>query len=263
MRIVASEMHSDIYQIDVNIANLKYEYKFHIVPLAKPTNYEYKVAKTNLKIGESVKVSTKLLDPKREDTYLRRYLDESLIERSSLNEAIATIDEYGVIHGVSQGSTTIKYGKYDIAINVSDEHITKPVTNQINLSIDPQSKNSPSLLDYDYVFDGEDEPNDYSSLIYASYVDDTLEDKSISWVADDNQKVKLAPYKYDEDGFPVYVDELNRPCVRVSGYRKKDNVTIKAISNSDNSIYKDIVLNVDEALPVDMNINMENDYRNI
>lgn len=258
MRIVASEMSSDLYQIDVKIADLTYEYKFHIVPLAKPTNYASRVAKTNLKIGESIKVETKLLDPNKQDTYLRRYLDESKIERSSLDEGIATIDEYGVIHGISEGNTTIKYGKYDFKIFVSNEHIVKPVSNDIDITIDPESKDHPSLLDYDYVFDGEDDSNDYSTVLCASFSDDTLEDQSISWVSDDNQKVKLAPYTYDEDGYPVYFDDLDRPCVRVSGYRKKGNVTIKAISNSDNSIYKDIALNVDEALPIDMNINLEN-----
>ena len=256
MRVVASEMTSDIYQIDINLGTLKYEYKFHIVSLAKPANYESRISKNTLKIGETVKVDTKLLDPNRSDTYLRRYLDESKIERGSLNNEIASIDEYGVIHGKSAGSTSITYGKYSFNITVSNEHIVKPASNTIELV---KSEHIPSLLDYDYIFNEEDDINDYSTVIYASYEDTTLEDQSVTWVSSDNQKVKLAPYKYDNDGYPVYIDELNRPCVRVSGYRKKGDVTITCLSNTDNSIKTTTTLTVDEALPTEMTINVDND----
>lgn len=255
MRIVASEMNSDLYQIDINIANIKYEYKFHIVPLGEPTKYESRILKNTLKIGESVKVDTKLVDGNRTDTYLRRYLDESKINRSSLNDEIASIDQYGVIHGKAAGTTTITYGKDSFDITVSNEYIVKPASNTIELV---KSEHQPSLLDYDYIFNDEDDINDYSTLIYASYSDTSLEDQSVTWISSDNQKVKLAPYKYDNDGYPVYMDDLNRPCVRVSGYRKKGETTITCISNNDDSIRKDIILNVDEAIPTDMNINLNN-----
>ena len=256
MRVVAKDMTSDIYQIDINLGTLKYEYKFHIVPLAKPTNYESRISKNTLKIGETVKVDTKLLDPNRSDTYLRRYLDESKLERSSLNNDIASIDEYGVIHGKAAGSTSIKYGKYSFDITVSNETIVKPVDNSITLVADTHQ---PSLLDYDYLFNDEDDINDYSTLIYATYTDTSLEDQSVTWISSDNQKVKLAPYKYDTDGYPVYVDDLNRPCVRVAGYRQKGDVDITCLSNSDNSINKVTTLTVGEALPTDMSINVSNE----
>lgn len=261
MRVVANNISNDLYQIDVNIAEtLTYSYKFHIVEMATPTLYESKIDKNTLKIGESVKVDTKLLGEGKTDSYLRRYFDESKVVRSSLNESIATIDAYGVIHGVSEGTTTIKYGKYDFPITVTSEHIVKPITNELNLTIETNSKSQPSLLDYDYVFDGEDNDNDYSTLIYASFSDNSLEDQSVSWVASDNQKVKLAPYKYDESGYPVYIDDSNRPCVRVAGYRKKGDVTISCYSNNDNSISNTIALNVNEAIPTSMNINIEDNY---
>ena len=256
MRVVASEMTSDLYQIDVNIGALKYEYKFHIIPLGVPTNYESRISKNTLKIGEAIKVDTKLLDDSRSDTYLRRYLDESKLERGSLNDEIALIDEYGVIHAKGAGTTSITYGKYSFDITVSNESITKPVINSISLD---KTAHQPSLLDYDYIFNDEDDINDYSTVIYASYEDTTLEDQSVTWISSDNQKVKLAPYKYDNDGYPVYIDELNRPCVRVSGYRKKGDVTITCLSNADNSIKETTTLTVGEALPTEMTINITND----
>ena len=257
MRVVTNSMGDDLYQIDVNVASkLTYEYKFHIVDLMEPTNYESKISKNTLKIGETTTVLTKLLDESRSDTYLRRYLDESKISRSSLDESIATIDEFGVIHAVSVGSTTIKYGKYEFPITVTSESITKPITNELTLSKDTASKANPSLLDYDEVFNEENESNEYSVLIYSSFLDESLSDQSVSWKLSNNLKAKLAPYKYDEDGYPVYMDDLKRPCVRVCGYREKGEVTITCYSNADNSIYSSMTLDVDEALPTSMEINI-------
>ena len=264
MRVVAKEMSDDLYQIDVKVADkLTYPYKFHIVPLEEPTNYECKLEKETLKIGESSKVITKLLDEKRDDPYLRRYLDESKINRSSSNNAVATIDEYGVIHGVSQGTAVITYGKYNFDITITDENINKPAGNSINLEIEPSSSDNPSLLDYDYVFEKDENPNDYSTLIYGNFTDDTLEDQSLSWVIDDPLKAKLAPYKYDEDGYPIYHDDDNKPCVRVCGYRKNGDVNVTCISNADNSVYSTINLNVCEALPTSMTLNVKSNLESL
>ncbi|MBO4668056.1 MAG: VanZ family protein [Bacilli bacterium] len=257
MRIVANTITDSTYQIDVNIAQtLTYSYKFHIIDMATPTQYESKISKTTFKIGESVKVDTKLLGEDKTDAYLRRYFDESKISRSSLNESVATIDSYGVIHAVSEGTTTIKYGKYDFPITVSNEHITKPATNTLILSVNTNSKAQPSLLDYDYVFNGEND-NEYSTLIYASYLDTSLEDQSVSWSISDNQKAKLSPYRYDDNGYPIYVDDLNKPCVRVTGYRQKGDITINCYSNNDNTINNSLTLTVDEAIPTSMDINIK------
>ena len=256
MRIVANNMSSDLYQINVKISDAIYEYKFHIVPLAKPTSFEYRISKNSIKIGESVKVETKLTDSNRTDTYLRRYFDESLIDRSSLNDEIASIDEYGVIHGKAAGETVIKYGNHDIPITVSNESIVKPITNSLTLS---KTDHQLSLLDYDYIFNDEDDINDYSTLVYASFADTSLEDQSVSWTISDNQKAKLAPYKYDDNGYPVYMDDTNRPCVRVSGYRQKGDVTIYCFSNNDNTISSSVTLNVNEAIPTEMSINVSSE----
>lgn len=258
MRIVAGNISDDLYQIDINFADtLTYSYKFHIIDMAAPSQYESKIDKTTLKIGETIRVNTKLLGNNRDDAYLRRYFDESKISRSSLDESIASIDNYGVIHALGAGTTTVKYGKYDFEIVVTSEHIMKPITNTLSLSKSSNSKEQPSLLDYDYVFDGKDNPNDYSTLIYASYLDTSLEDQSVSWSISDNQKAKLSPYKYDENGYPIYVDDDNKPCVRVTGYRKQGDVTIYCYSNNDNSINSEMTLNVNEAIPTDMNINID------
>ena len=258
MRVVANDMGDDLYQIDINVADtLTYNYKFHIVELATPTNYQCKIEKTQLKIGETSLITTELLDKEKSDTYLRRYLDETKIHRESSNENVATIDKYGVIHGVNQGNAKITFGKYEYNITVSNENIVKPVVNELNLSIDANSKSSLALLDYDYVFEKGEESNAYSALIYGSFTDDTLEDQSLSWEVDDPLKAKLAPYKYDSNGYPIYHDDSNKPCVRVCGYRKKGEVTIKCYSNSDNTINKTITIDVGELFPENMNLSLK------
>ena len=258
MRITASEVDLSTYQINVNIGQLSYPYKFKIVDLGTPTKYESIITKTSLKIGETSKVITKLLDENRSDLYLRRCLDESKIERHSSNESVATIDKYGVIHGISEGNATITYGKFNFDIAVNNEMVNKPSANEIALNISPDSNLNPSLLDYD-AFEEEEDKNIYSTLVYASFADESLGDKTVSWEVDDNLKVKLAPFSYDDNGYPVYHDELNRECVRVCGYRKKGEVTLTCYSNNDNSVKNTIVLNVDEEIPVEMEINIKED----
>ena len=259
LRVTTTSISSSNYGIDIKVGDtLTYNYRFKIVELAEPTNYECRISKTNLKIGETSKITTKLLDEKAPDTKLRRYLDERKIPRDSSNNEIATIDELGVVHAIQEGEVTITYGKYTYDIVVSNEVITKPASNSINLEVADSSKANPSLLDYDYVFENNEEPNDYSTLIKASFTDRTLEDKSVSFIGDGSLKVMLAPHHYDEEGFPVYTDENGDQYVRVCGYRKKGEVTIRCVSNADNNIYKDITLNVDEAIPTEMTVKYGN-----
>ena len=256
MRVVANNIHDELYQIDVSIGDLKYPYKFHIVELATPTNYECRISKTTLKINESSAIETKLLDENREDTYLRRYLDVNKLARSSSNESVATVDKYGVVHGLHEGIATITYGKYTYDITVTSETAVYPAET-LSLDKDANSNPQPCLLDYDYVFDGS-VSNEYCTLLKANFSDPSLADKSVSWEVDSNLKVKLAPYKYDEAGYPVYVDDSGNSCVRVCGYRQKGDVKVTCVANYDNSVKQEITLSVEEALPKTMTINVSN-----
>ena len=254
MRVVANAMHDELYQIDVSIGELKYPYKFRIVELAKPTNYECRIDKTSLKVGETSVIETKLLDEKRDDTYLRRYLDVNKLDRSSSNPGVATIDKYGVVHAISEGNAAITFGKYTYNIAVAGTVVNPAAT--LSLLKDAGCKNEPSLLDYDYVFDTKCVPNDYSVLVKASFSDPSLLDKTVSWEVEDNLKVKIAPYKYDENGYPIFKDDSGNACVRVCGYRKKGNVKLTAVANYNSDVKQEITLNVGEALPTSMQVNL-------
>ncbi|MCR4911514.1 MAG: VanZ family protein [Bacilli bacterium] len=257
VRIVANAMTSEAYALNIKVADsLNYRYDFNIVERAKPVNYDLKIGKTTLKTGETSKIDTKL-NPKegnnRNDYYLRRLYDYTKLDHSSSNEAIATIDKYGVIHAISEGSASITYGKETYNITVTSEHITKPATNSIALN----ATGSASMLDYDYVFTGEDNPDDYSVLIHPTFENTTLEDQSVSYYLSDELGAIIAPFKYDENGFPVYKDDENKDCVRVCGYRKKGNVKLTVVSNNDNTIKQELDINVGEALPASMTINQK------
>ena len=128
----------------------------------------------------------------------------------------------------------------------------------LSLAIDETSNPNPSVLDYDYVFNVDDNSNDYSSLIVATHSNNELLDKSISFELSDDIKAKLAPYKYDEDGYPIYYDDNNNPCVRVCGYRQKGDVILNAYSNMDNNITSNKTFSVGEALAESMNVNVNN-----
>lgn len=262
--LVATEKGDDIYKFKVTFAEkISYEYSFHIVDIATPTDFEAKIEKENLKIGETTRVLTKLNGDSRGNWFLNRYYDISKISRSSSNPAVATIDNDGIIHALSNGTATITYGSKTFDISVSNEHITIPVTNSIALTKDPNSNENLHLLDYDYIFGTKNyetgekyNPNEYSVLVYSSFSDDTLEDKSVSWSLDSDMKGKISPYKYDELGFPVYRDDLGRECIRVSGYREEGNLTLNCVSNVDNTITSSLVLNITEAYATSMEVNV-------
>ena len=264
IRIVANNLTNDLYQFNVTVADTKtYEYKFHIVDLEAPTQYEASLNKNNLKIGETAFINAKIKGEnvptyeKEADSYLSRWYDVSKISRSSNDPTIATIDEYGVIHAISTGHTVINYGTYHFDVSVNDQTITKPVTNSITLNT---AKPTISTLDFDSVFNIEGAADTYSSLVYPSFTDTSLEDQSVSWSIDDELKGKLAPYKYDENGYPQYFDDDNKPCVRVCGYRKDGDVTLTCVSNVDNNIKQTLVLHSIEATATDMTLNIADNF---
>lgn len=255
--------HDDIYAINIITGEaLSLTYTFHIADLEAPrdyitypTHYNEALNRIDLKIGETSIIDLQLLDEKQKDPYLRRYYDIRLLSRSSSNEEVATIDEYGVIHGLSEGNATIYYGKDRYEVHVDHDAISRPEENSLSLAISNEGKANPSLLDYDYVYEEKENPDDYSVLIYPSFSNPSLEDQGIIYSLDNELHAKIGPHHYDEDGRPIYIDYEHRPCVRVSGYRKKGEVTLKAKSTADPRLEATLTLDVGEALPTSMNLN--------
>jgi VanZ family protein len=254
IRIVANSMGSEMYSVKFNFANkIDYEYKFHIVDLVKPKDnqYEAKLARDHLNINESVKIDTKLVDPNgsRNDTYIRRYLDEAKIERSSSNNSVATIDENGVILAKGEGTANITFGKYVFPITVSS--VINALPTSLDANIDPIGKDNPCPLDYDYIFEEGEDINDYSVVVKAD-----ISDKSVSWDIDKPLCAKLAPYKYDEEGYPVYFDDDGIPAIRVAGYRKNEAFNLTCTSNSNPTLSKVIPLEMKDVPATEVTFNV-------
>ena len=248
MRIVANNNQDANYQIDFKIADtLDFSYKFHIVDLPAPTEFDAKLDKTELKIGETTTIDVKLKGNDKTDDYLRRYFDTTKIETSVDHEDIVSIDNYGVIHALKEGYATVRYGGHHFDVHVSNETIVKPATNTLTITKSDKAKNNLSLLDYDYTYNGSDNPNDYSVLLYPSFSNTTLEDQSVRWESENPLIAKVGPYRYDDNGYPVYKDEDNRYCLRVNGYRLSGDVKVYCYSNNDNSINSYINLYSGEA----------------
>ena len=98
----------------------------------------------------------------------------------------------------------------------------------MDLSISESSNSSLYLLDYDYIFEKNEDPNNYSILVYA----DMDKEDNLLFEISNPLIAKLAPHHYDEEGYPVYKDEDNKPCVRLSGYRKEGETTLTCTSTS-------------------------------
>ena len=253
-----SNHESDLYKFNIKISDsLTYPYSFRIVDLETPTSFVANIDKSNLKIGETAQINTQLTGENRKDTYLRRYFDISGISRNSSNNSVATVDEFGVVHAIAPGNATITYGTYSFDVHVSNEAIVNPANNSISLT---SSKSQISALDYDYVFENGEDSNNYSALIYPTFADTTLEDQSVSYYLDSNLKAKLAPYKYDEQGYPVYKDDEGKNCVRVCGYREKGTTKLTCVSNANNNIKSSIDVEVGEATAAEMEANLSNNF---
>ena len=253
-----SEQSSNLYKFNVKISdNLTYPFSFRIVDLEVPTSFVANIDKTNLRIGETTQINTQLIGENRNDAYLRRYFDISKIVRDSTNDDVASIDEYGVVHAIAAGDATITYGTYSFDIHVGNETIVNPNNNSITLT---SSKSQISTLDYDYVFENGEDSNNYSTLIYPTFENTSLEDQSISYYLDSKLKAKLAPYKYDEQGYPIYKDDEGNSCVRVCGYREKGIVKLTCVSNANNSIKSSINIDVGEATATKMEVNLTNNF---
>ena len=249
---------SDLYKFNVKVSdNLTYPYSFRIVDLETPTSFLATIDKTNLKIGETAQINTQLTGENRTDTYLRRYFDTAKIVSSSSNNNVATIDKYGVVHAVASGDATITYGNYSFNVHVNNESIVNPVSNTITLT---SSKSQISSLDYDYVFETGEDSDNYSTLIYPSFSDTSLEDKSVSYYLDGKLKAKIAPYKYDEQGYPIYKDDNGKDCVRLCGYREKGTVKLTCVSNANNNIKSSIDIEVGEATAEQMTVNLQDNF---
>lgn len=225
--------------------NLTKTYSFDIVDLPAPSDDLYTVSqpKSTIKKNESETLSVSLKDAakNKNDLYLRRYFDVTKLPYASANENIATIDKYGVIRGIGEGTTSLTYGIASFNILVAGAGTSSGDTTALLVA-----KKNPSealaLNDYDYVGDGSAKTG---VVLVPSFSGTKPSDSSITWRVDS---------KGDDDILQAKIIPNDDGTVGVYGYRKKGIAHIIAEAHCNSAIKATIDLPIEDIIPVSMSL---------
>ena len=161
-----------------SLSGLDVSYDIKVVPLVAPTAYDISLSRTSIPIGSQ---ETIIFDidggPLGHNELLNfRYYDIRELSYSSSNEAIATINEFGVIKPISVGTSliTVSNGDYHKEINIS---VTDGITpsNYTNLHIEGSSY----CYGNDMLNDQNSHTNNYPLSIYDG--DTKLDNNDFIW----------------------------------------------------------------------------------
>lgn len=221
-------------------------YSFDIVDLPAPPEgiYEVSAPSLSLRQGETATLSLSMADEAKgkDDAYLRRYYDPRKLPRSSSDETVATIDEYGVIRGIGEGEAAIAYGSFSFAAAVAGRGDLPDASTRLTIAKADASE-SLSLNDYDFP---DAEGSRSGVLLNASIAGTLPSDHSLTWRvigADGQEDLLLAKILQLADG-----------SAEVKGYRKKGTARIEAYLNCDPAIKASIDLAIGEVTPVTMGL---------
>jgi hypothetical protein len=262
LRINAMKIANDPYEITIKAGgSVAASYRFTVCDLLAPSAYQVSNAPTAVKplaLGVGYPLAIVLEDPrsgvstseKKSDHDLRRYFDPTRLSYVS-SDTNLSVDSNGVVRvlgplkgneaNVTIGGDTSK--SYAFSLD-SAAAVTKPT------SLSLTSSGTTYLTDYDFFLkfkntytNKEENYQDYSAVVKASFGAVTPTDKGVSFVSLDPLAAKVIPYSYDEKtGAMSYFDEAGEPACRVQGYRKSGDVKIKAIANADASLTSEITL---------------------
>ena len=194
-----------------------------------------------LKINEYSSINyylaSEIVTDKYADHYLHRWFDPSLLNWSSSNDAVFTVDEYGFMKGVSQGEANLLCdGKVIQTVTVSNEVIPVSAFTDFELT---SSTTSVHPLDYDYYGDEEN----YGVQLQAAFNDGNSH--PVYWISD-NPLVALVSNSHVEK---VGEEFRNVTPGFVAGYRKTGTVNITAIAVENPAVRKTIQLTCENVSP--------------
>ena len=81
----------------------------------------------------------------------------------------------------------------------------------------------------------------------------------MTFVSNSELTAKVYPHHYDNDGYPVFKDELGKSCARICGYRYLGDAVITCYSNSDTSLSYPITITSNECKATSMTLNITGD----
>ncbi|MCI1245146.1 MAG: VanZ family protein [Bacilli bacterium] len=217
-----------------------YFYAFDAVALPVPDDYAVNFPAVSLHVNETMEVTVGPGDPSKIDmTKFLRYYDPTLLEHSSGDEAVATMDEYGNVRAVGEGSSVLRVGDKSCNLTVAG---ALPSPGDASLKIDKTS-GEVCLLDY-----GEDTAKYGAS--FAASVSNLAEgaDPSVRWWLTGNEYgLKARIVTTGEDGAGDSV-------CHIQGYREKGAFLVHAALRADPSVEAAIEAETSEIVPTSMSL---------
>ena len=97
-------------------------------------------------------------------------------------------------------------------------------------------------------------------MIYPVFTNSSV-DQNVYWKSSNPLNAKIGPFKYDENGYPVYKDDEGKSCARIIGYRTTGEATITCYSALDESISSSITLSSSAAIATSMTLNIQDNFK--
>lgn len=122
---------SEAVEVSVHSTSADIEMTFYvdIVEKTAPLDFTVSIDKPTLLVGESARLTIEL------DERASREYDPSKLVYSSTNEAVATINQYGVIHAKSVGSTEISISNHPASYIITIHENPNPIVVPTEISI--------------------------------------------------------------------------------------------------------------------------------
>jgi VanZ family protein len=181
------------------------------------------------------------LEGRGADKYMRRYYDITEAGADGTHSEV-TIDEYGVLHGVSVTSSPIELSYYGQEFTVSvvsnpdliepDETSAITVTAVSDRGLYVNDMDYPSIEEGDVTTDPEGDEN-YGVKFVAEWSGTVPSDESVRFeIVDDDADGPSLKARIVDEG----IDEEGRAYCFVQGYRSSGKIKVRAVSNMDPSI---------------------------
>ncbi|MCI2111509.1 MAG: VanZ family protein [Bacilli bacterium] len=212
-----------------------YFYAFDAVALPAPDDYAVDFPATSLRVNETMEVTVGPGESSQIDmTKFLRYYDPTLLEHSSGDERVATIDEYGNVRAVGEGSSLLRVGDKTCRLTVAG---ALPSPGGASLGIEKTS-GEVRLLDY-----GEDAAKYGAS--FAARVSGLAEgaDPSVRWWLTGN-----------EYGLKARIVSAGDSVCHIQGYREKGAFIVHAALRAEPSAEAAIEAETSEIVPSSMSL---------
>lgn len=198
-----------------------------------PTDFVASLVKDNISVGEAIQFDISINGYESEIDAERDFDINELIYTSS-NESIVSVNNYGVIKGISSGQAEVSIQGYAQSFTITVSKGVEPVYPK-EILIEGQNTAHQYDIDYDGLL-ANGEVQHCFTLLSATFIGNNPTSQGIIWTSSNEVIAR--------------VDKFGR----VRGYKKDGLVTIKAISMMDETIFDEFIVNVEKVTPTKIDI---------